>query len=117
MATYYNPAYRPALEEELSSTDVRHAALALRAPSPSERGPACEAFSPLGSTDTSAPHGRQVDILRVDSASLDRSPSPPKGRRASASSTQDNACKVDDCQHADYTKASTWWQRTELSAC
>ena len=30
MATYYNPAYRPALEEELSSTDVKHAALSFR---------------------------------------------------------------------------------------
>ena len=30
VATYYNPAYRPALEEELSSTDVKHAALSSR---------------------------------------------------------------------------------------
>ena len=30
VATYYNPAYRPALEEELSSTDVNHAALSFR---------------------------------------------------------------------------------------
>jgi len=30
VATYYNPAYRPALEEELSSTDVKHAALCFR---------------------------------------------------------------------------------------
>ena len=30
VATYYNPAYRPALEEELSSTDVKHAALSFR---------------------------------------------------------------------------------------
>ena len=30
VATYYNPAYRPALAEELSSTDVKHAALSSR---------------------------------------------------------------------------------------
>ena len=30
VATYYNPAYRPALEEELSSADVKHAALSFR---------------------------------------------------------------------------------------
>ena len=30
VATYYNPAYRPALEEELSSNDVKHAALSFR---------------------------------------------------------------------------------------
>ena len=30
VATYFNPTYRPALEEQLSSTDVKHAALSFR---------------------------------------------------------------------------------------
>lgn len=30
VATYYNPMYRPALEDRLSSTDVTHAALSFR---------------------------------------------------------------------------------------
>ena len=83
VATYYNPAYRPALEEELSSTDVKHAALSFRAVQAAEQGHR----SPFGSPErSSALHRRSADILRVASRDLDRSLSPEKARRGSVGS-------------------------------
>ena len=83
VATYYNPAYRPALEEELSSTDVKHAALSFRAGQAAEQGHG----SPAGSPErTSALHRRSADILRIASRDLDRSLSPDKARRGSLGS-------------------------------
>ena len=83
VATYYNPAYRPALEEELSSTDVKHAALSFRAGQAAEEGPRY----PFGSPERgSALHRRSADILRVASRDMDRSLSPDKARRGSLGS-------------------------------
>ena len=83
VATYYNPAYRPALEEELSSTDVKHAALSFRAGQAAEQGHRSSFGSPERG---SALHRRSADILRVASKDLDRSLSPDKARRGSLGS-------------------------------
>ena len=83
VATYYNPAYRPALEEELSSTDVKHAALSFRAGQAAEQGHRLPSGSP---ERASALHRRSAEILRVASRDLDRSLSPDKARRGSLGS-------------------------------
>lgn len=83
VATYYNPAYRPALEEELSSTDVKHAALSFRAGQAAEQGHRPPSVSPERG---SALHRRSAEILRVASRDMDRSLSPDKARRGSLGS-------------------------------